>query len=321
MSNPISSSKEQEAQAEREAARHEADESHGNAPPPAYEHVDSGSSEAKQAEEGTNTGKSARPTADAPFNFPSDTPLPSYLEASGSSGQLPIAIPQIKPDPTAPLLVAYAPALLRYGIPKDTWLSLLDAVSAFLAAKVTDRALRHAANMGQHVSEGPKDYFKGVYSHAKHVGKDIGASTKRGNILGAAAGVIAGAVTIPVHAAVGAVGTVVGVPMSAVRAATKKPETPRERAEAYFGVVNKDWLNKRGLHAAMLDSQELSRLVGVSVVDKMELRDGKDESVEAKLGALGGHTATLEVESSASTLAVGAKTLWVVLTQVTPTQS
>lgn len=313
MSNYMSSAKEQEAQAEQAAV------SHGDAPP-AYERADSGSSETKQPEDGTREGKSARPTADAPFNFPSNAPLPSYSEASGSSSQHPIAIPQISPDPTAPLLVAFAPALLRYGIPKDTWLSLLDTISAFLAAKVTDRALRHAANMGQHVGEGPKDLLKGVYNHAKYAGKGIGANAKRGNILGAAAGVIAGAVSIPVHAAVGTARTAVGLPISAVQAATKKPETPRERAEAYFGAVNEEWLHERGLHAAVLDSQELSQLVGVSVVDKMELRHDQDESAKTKLRALEEYVAKLDVETAASPLAVGPKTLWVVLTQFSTTK-
>lgn len=230
--------------------------------------------------------------------------------------------PKPPPDPTSPLLAAYPPSLLRYGIPKETWLSLLSTVSAFLAAKVTDRALRHVANVGQRVGEGPRDLFKGVYNHAKESGRSIGANAKRGNILGAAAGVVGGAIGIPLHAAVGAARTVIGLPGSAVAAAVRRPETPRERAEAYLGVVNGDWLHRRGLHAAVMDSQEVSRLLGVNVVEETELRGGKGKDKEeaedagAKMKSLAAHAAELDLETPASPLAVGPKTLWVVVTHV-----
>ncbi|KAI5457049.1 hypothetical protein BGZ63DRAFT_395321 [Mariannaea sp. PMI_226] len=308
---PPFSRKGQEARAEREAA-------HQHDAPPAYEPIDSHPTDIEHSKD--KSGKSARPTVDSPFNFPSDITLPSFSEASGSSSQKLIAVPQTTPDPSAPLLRAFPPTLLRYGIPKDTWLSLLDTVSAFLSAKVTDRALRHAVTMGQHMSETPKDVFKGVYNHVKDTGKSIGNNAKRGNIIGAAFNLVGGAISIPIHAAMGTARTAVGLPMSAVQAATKRPETPRERANAYFRVANNDWLNKRGLHASLLDSQELSQLLAVSVVEKTELRENQEENAEVKLRGLEAYIAAMEVEMPA-TLSVGPNSLWVVLTHVEPTRS
>ncbi|KAK7408537.1 hypothetical protein QQX98_009298 [Neonectria punicea] len=310
----MASEKEREANSRQDPVHDEA--------PPSYEVTDTGSSMVAQPapppgappvdKSGTS---SARPTAESPFNFPLDAPLPPYSAASGSSGQLPIAVPQTTPEPAAPLLAAYAPALLSYGIPATTWTSFLETTSAFLAAKVSDRALRHAANVGKDVSEAPVNLVKGVTSHVKQVGKNIGNNAKRGNILGAAMGVIGGAITIPVSAALGTVHTAVQLPISVISAAGKKMETPRQRATAYMAVVNKDWFYARGLHANLVDSLELSELVGVSIINQVELRNDKDESAEGKLKALEGHIAHLEVQAPAA-LAVGPKTLWLVLTPV-----
>ncbi|KPM37340.1 hypothetical protein AK830_g9235 [Neonectria ditissima] len=308
----MSSEKEREAKSGQEPAHEEA--------PPSYEVTDAGPStlaarapppESPPADKSGSS--SARPTAESPFNFPEDASLPPYSAASSSSGQLPIAVPQMTPEPAAPLLAAYAPALLSYGIPAATWTSFLETTSAFLAAKVSDRALRHAANVGKDVGEAPMNLVKGVASHAKDVGKNIGNNAKRGNILGAVVGVIGGAISIPVSAAVGTVRTAVQLPFSVVSAAGKKMETPRQRATAYMAVVNKKWFHARGLHASLLDSLELSELVGVSVISQVKLRNDKDESAEGKLRALEGHIAHLEVQAPA-TLAVGPKTLWLVLT-------
>ncbi|KAH7171391.1 hypothetical protein EDB81DRAFT_197152 [Dactylonectria macrodidyma] len=307
----MASEKEREAKAGQDVVDDDA--------PPTYQATDPGPSLTQPTPPlgGDKSGKrdSARPTAESPFSFPIDAPLPPYSAASGSNSQRPIAIPQVTPESASPLLAAYAPLLLSYGIPAETWHSFLDTVSAFLAAKVSDRALRHAANMGKQVGEGPKSLVKGIVSHAKDVGKGIGAHAKRGNILGAAMGVIGGAISIPVSAAVGTVHTAVQLPGSAIMAATKSPESARERATAYLAVVNKDWFHSRGLHATLLDSQEISQLVGTSIIDQVELRNDKEESVELKLGALADHIARLEVRTPA-TLSVGPKTLWLVLTQV-----
>ncbi|KAF7539598.1 hypothetical protein G7Z17_g12396 [Cylindrodendrum hubeiense] len=308
----MASEKERDAKAGQDLVNEDA--------PPIYEATDPAPSTLTQpapppVDNKSGHTDSTRPTAESPFSFPLDTPLPPYSAASGSSSQRPIAIPQITPEPASPLLTAYAPLLLTYGIPAETWHSFLETVSAFLAAKVSDRALRHVANMGKQVGEGPKSLAKGIISHAKDVGKGIGSNAKRGNILGAAMGVVGGAISIPVSAALGTVRTAALLPMSAVSAATKSPESARERTTAYLAVVNKDWFHGRGLHATLLDSQEISQLVGASVIDQVELRNDKEESVELKLGALGDHIAKLEVRTPA-TLAVGPRTLWLVLTQV-----
>lgn len=266
------------------------------------------------------------PTAASPFDFPSEAPLPAYSSSaeagpssSQSHGQLPIAVPQITPQATAVFLSAYAPDLLGYGITSKSWQAFLDTTSAFLAAKVSDRALSHAADVGKHIGHGPKSLVKGVYSHAKDVGRGIGNNAKRGNIVGAAFGVVGGAISIPVSAALGTVRTALQLPGSTVSAVAKKPQTPRERATAYLAVANRDWFHARGLHASLLDSQELSKLIGASVTALIEAaQNAKKTSVEAQFDVLEGHVAKLEVDG-APILDLGDATLWLVLTTIDKT--
>jgi hypothetical protein len=77
------------------------------------------------------------PTVDSPFNFPSDGPPPAFASAASSASvsaparfQLPIAIPQITSDKTAPFLDAYARPLLQYGIAPESWRAFLSTMSA-----------------------------------------------------------------------------------------------------------------------------------------------------------------------------------------------
>lgn len=263
--------------------------------------------------------KTAGPTADAPFRFPVDGALPAYSPPTPSQPgpstptQKLIAIPQVQPTPTSAFLKAYAPTLLRHGIVEQTFLSFLETLSAFLAAKVSDRAVAHAADVASQVGEGPKSHFKHVYGHTKDVFRNIGSNAKKGNIFGAVGGIIGGTVTVPVSAALGSVGAVVSLPGRALGAVAKKPLTQRQRAEAYVAVANKDWFWKRGLEAALGDSGDVAGLLGVGVA---QLTEGGAEGIS---GGLGGKIERLEVadgEQAVAVLEVGLASLWLVLRRV-----
>ncbi|KAH9906305.1 hypothetical protein F4778DRAFT_801568 [Xylariomycetidae sp. FL2044] len=295
------------------------------------------------------------PTIDSPFDFPTDIPLPPYSAAVGSSSssvsrplspshstttpssssrppprrspshhsQKPIAIPQTTPDPTSPFLPSYPPALLAYGIPPGSFAAFLTTLSAFLGARVSERAVSHAADLARSVGDVPRDFGRQVASRARAVGQHVGAEAKRGNVVGAAAGVIAGAVTLPVGAVLGAVGAAVRMPIVAAGAATRKPHNPRERAETYCLAANRRWFAPRGLRAELRDTRELGRLVGASEQRLVEVVDGAVEALARKgervgngerVGMLGEWIAELEVEESAADLVLGTGSLWLVMT-------
>lgn len=177
------------------------------------------------------------PTAASPFNFPDNGPPPTFAAAtaSGSTDSKlppPIAIPQITPDKTAPFLDAYAEPLLQYGITPESWRAFLTTISAFLAAKVSEQAVAHAADIGRHVNNVPKRFGRHTVDHAKSIGHHIRDSAKSGNYIGAAMGAVGGAISLPIGTAVRAVGATLSLPGTAISAGVKKPLTPRERAAA-----------------------------------------------------------------------------------------
>lgn len=262
------------------------------------------------------------PTVSDPFNFPSNDELPPYEapESSGSAAaqkQRPIAIPQVVPDPASVFVSAYPPVLLSHGVTEGTWRSFLDAMSGFLTAKVSDRAVSHAGDVAKHISEGPKSFGKGVMSHAKSVGKDISDNAKRGNIIGAAFGVIGGLISIPVATGLGAAGAAMQLPGSAVGAIAKKPQTPLERATAYAMVANKKWLHARGLQAQLVDTSGLANFMGMPANTLLELaRGAKRDDADGQLKALEVHIEALQVRKDA-TLVLAPNSLWLVLVPVT----
>ncbi|TQS32872.1 hypothetical protein Golomagni_06800, partial [Golovinomyces magnicellulatus] len=219
------------------------------------------------------TGKGV-PTVDAPFNFPpAADELPAYEPASAEAGPSsaggvsktfkPIAIPQIQPTSSSPFMQAYAPCLLARGVTEDTWRSFMDTISAFLTAKVGDRAVSHAGDMAKHFSQGPKNLGKGVFKHAKSVGKDLSKHAKKGNVLGVAATAVTGIVSIPIFTALGIAGAAVSLPGVTLATITKSPRTPAERVTAYAAVANEKWLHSRGLHAQLVNTPMLAEVVGV----------------------------------------------------------
>jgi hypothetical protein len=206
------------------------------------------------------------PTAESPFNFPSGPPpafnsIPTAASSSSAAPfHRPIAIPQTLPDKTAPLLEAYAPPLLEYGITPESWRAFLTTMSAFLAAKVSQQALSHAADMGRHFTNVPKRFGQGTVDHTKSVGNPIRDRAKSGNYVGAAMGVVHGAISLPVGTAFRAVGSVLSLPGAAIGAVTHKPQKPKERAAAYAAAANEKWLGVRGLRALFVDTEELAKI-------------------------------------------------------------
>lgn len=285
---------------------------------PSYEAIPSSSSQAQpstsarappvQGEKG--------PSVESPFNFPTDVPAPAYTE-SAKPLQRPIAIPQLSADPTAPFLQAYAPSLLAQGIPPGTWAAFVDTLSAFLAAKVTDRAVSHAADIAKELGKAPTLLGKNIAAHAKEVGRNIRQNAKRGNIVGAAFGVIAGAISLPIATAVGAVGTVMSLPGTTANAVSQKPQTPRQRAVVYITVANRDWFGPRNLHAQLLDTSELAGLLGVSSNQILEnALAGKSADAATQLRSLETHLSELDLSlPTSSTLRIGERTLWLVVMQ------
>ena len=259
------------------------------------------------------------PTVSDPFNFPeapSKDELPAYSAASGKAvdkSQKPIAIPQTQPTYKAPFLDAYAPVLLKYGVPNDTWKSFLDTVSAFLTANVSDRMLSHAADVGKQATETPTGLLSDTFRHAKSVGKEIKRYHKKRNYIGAAFEIIGGAITIPIGAALNTAGAAITLPTSALGAIFTKPQNPYERAATYLAAANMKWFYDRGLHAMLLNTEEVSEMIGTSVTGLVDVaRNDKRDSVEGLLGAMEGHIEKLEVQPN-SRLDLGAATFWVVL--------
>lgn len=264
--------------------------------------------------------KEPLPTAESPFNFPSANPLPpAYTDGAASSSSSsaaqisrPIAIPQSSAQPTSPFLPAYASLLLTHGITQQSFLAFLSTISAFLTAKVSDRALAHTVDMARRMADYPTGAFKGIFKHAKVVGKDIGRNAKRGNIVGAAMGVVGGAVTIPLFATGGIISSVVTLPSQAIAAVSKKPKTPRERAAAYVAVANGKWFQARGLFAVLLDTRELAGVLKVAPEDLA--RPVGEDGLAGQLRDLERYVERLEVEGPAM-LELGRETLWLVLSK------
>lgn len=279
--------------------------------PPEYEAATPGPSSSRpQGASDRNEG----PTLNDPFNFPTSSVLPPYSEAARIIK--PVAIPQSRPDPAAPFIDAYAPTLTSRGITPETWHQFVKTMSAFLTAKVSDKAIAHAGDIARHLGSGPKSFGKGVARNAKSVSQHIKDNAKRGNVIGTAFGVVGGAISLTVGTALSAVGTIVSLPASAVGAVARKPQTPLERAAAYAAVANKDWLNARGLYAQVLDTQQLCRVAGVP--DPRQLieaaDEGKDDSTASQLQRLSQYLAESKCEDSGK-LELGMSTLWLVVNQ------
>ena len=263
-------------------------------------------------------GDTVAPTVSSPFNFPPDSALPPYTPpVTGSNNGPPIAIPQLKPEKGSPFVNAYAPSLLSHGITESAWCSFVDTMSAFLTAKISDRAVSHAGDMAQQIAKQPTRFGKNIFKHTKSVGKDIQSSAKKGDPIGVAVGVLGGTITIPLFTALGIVETVTSLPGIAISTLVKKPKTPAQRATAYATVANKEWLHARGLHAQMFDSNELAQMLNMPVVDFLNLaKQHEDTRTEGQLQALQNHIAPLVVIEEKAAMELETHTIWLVVAEI-----
>lgn len=293
-------------------------------------------SNSEDSKDSTNYTKTNTPYSPSPS--PSSIPSPLLL-----------AIPQQTPHPTSPFLAAYnTPILLRRGIPPETFHSFLSTLSAFLSATVSERALAHAADISRGLSAAPKRVSRDTLAHVKGVSRSVGAHAKKGNLVAAGLGALAGVVSVPVAAALRIVdATVHQLPVAAVGGLSKKPLTPHERAAAYVAVARDDWLRARGLAALLCTTADLVALGARLRSNTSKDNNGRDGGVvegeavnaaaghlvdvanrtagagaEGQLRALQGEfgIAPLEilekntVEGGGKPLDIGVGTLWLVLT-------
>ncbi|KAK5636537.1 hypothetical protein RRF57_012249 [Xylaria bambusicola] len=299
-------------------------------------------------------GVGTRPTVESPFNFPpASAPGPSYSDlpeivpttpgSSSSSGNssrpIFLAIPQVAPKPTSPFPAAYSRALLlRRGIPQETFTSFLTTLSAFLTATVSERALKHAVDVGRSLNSIPKKFSEETLTHVKDVGRHVGSQAKKGKFVAAGIGVLAGAVSIPLATSIRAVGAAVSLPAVVTGGLAKKPLSPRERADAYLAVADKDWFNVRGLTASLCGTAELVQMLDTrhgGVSSSSGSRSNGNEAAVGKLVDLARQTskggpgsqfqalqnefglAPLEiVGGTVTSLDIGVGTLWLVLTEI-----
>jgi hypothetical protein len=260
------------------------------------------------------------PTVDSPFDFDTSESI-EVVECTDSDleDETPlIAIPQLKPKSTSPFLRGYPPSLQYHGISKDTWASFLETVSAFLEATVSDSAIQHAMDIAAEVSKRPKKLVTTLATRTTTIGQQIGNSARRGNLVGMVGGIVNGAVSIPLNLVLGTTTAVLGAPISAALAASKKSPTARQRATAYVAVANREWLVRRGLFAGIVDTKGLGELLGMPasalpVIEESDDKGGKSE--ETQYGVLEEYCEELETWGESKTQ-IGPETLWLVLTQV-----
>ncbi|KAI1368622.1 hypothetical protein F5Y08DRAFT_248358 [Xylaria arbuscula] len=294
------------------------------------------------------TTGTTRPTVDSPFDFPSYSELPEVISSSSTAGggdagnsnggsssssapPVILAIPQIAPKPTSVFPSVYnRSVLLRRGIPQETFTSFLTTLSAFLTATVSERALKHAADVGRSLNNLPKKFSEDTVAHVKGVGKHIEQQARKGKYVAAGIGVLAGTVSIPLATAFRVVGATFQIPGAVGSSISKKPLTPRERADAYLVVANSKWFGVRGLTATLCDTLQLFWLLEGAGTDfglphppvgKLvdRVRQASKGGPEAQFQALEtefGITSLEIVGDQVAPLDIGASTLWLVLTEV-----
>jgi len=274
------------------------------------------------------------PSSSSFSSFSPYSPSPS----SSSSKPILLAIPQLKAQPTSPFLPSYStPILLPHGITSASFTSFLSALSAFLSASVSERALAHAGDVGRSiVTDIPKRFSRDTLAHLKDVSRGVADEARKGRIISAGVGAIAGAVTIPVAASVRLIhATIHQLPAAAVGSISKKPLSPRERADAYVAVAQRDWFATRGLKACLCSTSELLSLSkgtlggggydnDATVKNLVNLMHRTwEKGPEAQLEALRQEFGfeALEITdpkvSKDKPLDIGAGTLWLVLTNAT----
>jgi hypothetical protein len=185
--------------------------------------------------------------------FPTSTP-PAY---SPSSLRILFAVPTTSPTPSSPLLPCTSPSLPNYGIPPTTFLTFLTTLSSHLTARTPTRLLNHVGDV-------PKQLGKDLVSTTASAGRQLTSSAKHFNPIGVLGSVVG--------LTFGVTGTLVGGVMGALpRTLSTKPRSGVQRAGEGLGEANAKWLHERGLHAELVDMNELARRVGMSVGEMLEV--------------------------------------------------
>lgn len=269
------------------ASSHLEEHSLHDEPLPSYSNAAEQSSELHPQASTQPASNNLGPTTTSPFDFPTSANLPSYADAA--KVRKPLAIPQICPTPDARFLSAYPPHLLSYGIAAESWYNFVETLSAFLSATVSGQAVHHATDIANNIG----NYHKRYASRVKQDVKNIGKSAKHLNPFG----VVGGAIGVTV----GGVGHIVGSIFNVQGSVLSKPQKPRERAEVYLAAANKDWFHSRELHAFLLDTGELSRMLGISMQQFLATasREG-DGNASRTLASLRPWISDLEIKDSES---------------------
>ncbi|KAI1312443.1 hypothetical protein F5Y03DRAFT_237437 [Xylaria venustula] len=276
-----------------------------------------------------------------PSSSSSSHPSSSSAAAASAWTSTPsfIAIPQVAAKATAPFPAAYnRPFLLRRGVTQDAFTSFLATLSAFLTATVSERALTHAQDVGRSLNDVPKRLTQDTIAHAKTVGRRAEARARKGNLIGAGVTAIAGVVTIPVAAALHVAGAALSLPVTVGGGLAKKPLSPRERADAYLAVAQKDWFGQRGLTVSLCTTVELLQRIdpyagsssgsGLGLANENEAtvrklvdiahrtwESGPAGQLQALQSEFGLAPLEIATDDKVKFLDIGAGTLWLVLSE------
>jgi hypothetical protein len=205
-----------------------------------------------------------------------------------------MAIPQLQPKETSPFLAAYPVCLLTFGIPEESWLSFVDTLSAFLNAAVGTQAVQHAVDLATTLGLAHRDWAL----TQKDAAMDLGRKAQRGDLFG----VIGGTVGLTLGTAGHLVDSVLKFPGRLV----KRPQSPRDRADAYVAAANKDWLNARGLHARIVDTEVLAEVADATLDDFVK-SSKKAKSVGEQFSGLSAWIAEMELGDFKDVRAKGEK--------------
>ncbi|KAI1814476.1 hypothetical protein GGS20DRAFT_548387 [Poronia punctata] len=301
-------------------------QSSSSQPPPAV--TTTTESKQQQQQPNNNNSEPSQPTIESPFTFPPTYSTPSAspsASASASTSSHPppflLAIPQTTSNPKSPFLPSYStPHLLPLGIPQETFTSFLHTLSGFLSSSSSSSSSLASISpreIGRNLS-------REIASHARDVGQSIASSARSGRIISAGVGLAIGAVTVPVAASIRLAAAALTAPLSS------SSSSPRERAEGYVAVAQRDWFGGRGIKARLCDTRELIAVIIEQQEHRFYSHEGgmrnlvdlvhrtRDKGPRVQIEALHAEFGIEKLEitdprAAARALDVGAGTLWLVL--------
>lgn len=254
------------------------------------------------------------------------TPPPPFRRAldfpSSTQSNKIIAVPQETPSRHSAFVQAWTPVLLSYGIPRQSFTSFLSTVSGILSATTSDAVVAHAGRLARStVVDIPASFGKDVTGHACASAKHFGHAVKSGNPFAMVGATLGGTVGLTL----GVTGRLIGTVFSVPGALLQKPQSARQRAEAFLETANRKWFSSRGLCAKIMTADEIASLLGIDAERLMPHAEGV-KAVEALMGGLGEYMEPVEFEdvrmsqsrtrgTDMPTLRITRRTLWVVILQ------